>query len=194
MTIEDNTYNVFTAVDKDIHRPKRKLIGKAVMDRSIRLFEPTLLEQVDIYLRQLLRRSRVSEPVDMTLYSRCLSLDIVGKLAFGYDLELLTSEENRFIMNAIGFGHWRANVFYHVPWMAMIWPTKLLDYVFYEAREKYFRLIETMVQSRISKEKNAIHDLYSIVADDLPVDPENLRRGDLWAEAVFFLSAGPSLP
>ncbi|KAI1100847.1 cytochrome P450 [Jackrogersella minutella] len=187
---KDKVFNVLNAIDKNIHRSKRQLVGQAVADRSIRQFEPTMMVQIDTCLRQILESSKDSTAVDITEKSRHLGLDIVGHLAFGYDLRVQTEEENRFIMKALTFGNFRSNIYLQLPILTKLYVNKIFDYIFYEAREKYYRLLETMIRTRLAQEKQAKRDLYYFIADSVEADPESLRGGDLWMEALFFLVAG----
>lgn len=50
-------------------------------------------------------------------------------------------------------------------------------------------MMERIVTARMSEEKHARHDLYSIVADALDAKSGGLRQSELWAEANFFLTA-----
>lgn len=50
---QPDQHNIFTTTDKDEHRPKRKLTSQVLSDQSMRAFEPTLADQVDVFLRQL---------------------------------------------------------------------------------------------------------------------------------------------
>ncbi|CAJ2504137.1 Uu.00g115310.m01.CDS01 [Anthostomella pinea] len=185
-TARNNVFNVFNALDRDLHRQKRRLVGLAVSERSMRAFEPTLMSHVDICLSQMLESSRNSSSVDMTAKARHPGLDIVGQLAFGYDLRIQTSEENRFMMKAMTFGNYRGNVYQHLHWRSKLYPTPILDKVFYEAREKYYPLLETMISTRVAQDKHAKHDLFSFVAESVKSTD---RGGDLWQEALFFILA-----
>ncbi|KAI0154614.1 cytochrome P450 [Xylariaceae sp. FL1272] len=50
-------------------------------DRSMRLFEPTLLEHIDVFLKLLLKSSKTQSHVEMTSSSQYLGFDIIGSLA-----------------------------------------------------------------------------------------------------------------
>ncbi|KAI0141770.1 cytochrome P450 [Xylariaceae sp. FL1272] len=186
VTTRNNVFNVFSAIDNQLHRQKRQIIGQALTDRSIRSFEPTLLEKLDITLQQILESTRTYSPVDITKQSRNLALDIVGQLAFGYDLNIQTTEDNHFVLKGMTFGNFRGNVYQHLPSLSKLYIDKIGDRVFYEARERYFRLMDKMISSRVSQEKDAKHDFYSFVADSFK---NNGRGGNLWLEAIFFLVA-----
>lgn len=45
----NSTFNIFNALDKDIHRRKRRLVGHAIIERAMRSFEATMTQQIDIF-------------------------------------------------------------------------------------------------------------------------------------------------
>ncbi|KAI0503176.1 hypothetical protein F5B22DRAFT_630221 [Xylaria bambusicola] len=53
----------------------------------MRDFEPMMMEQVDIYIQQLIVLSRGSKPVNMSDRCKYFGIDVIGYLAFGYDLK-----------------------------------------------------------------------------------------------------------
>ncbi|KAI0388594.1 cytochrome P450 [Xylariaceae sp. FL0594] len=176
VTTRNNVFNGLTALDNAVHSHKRRIIGQAVSDRALRAFEPA------IHLA-----AQASSPVDMTELSRRLAIDVIGQLSFGYDLNMQTSDENRFMMKALTFGNYRGNIYAHLPSLSKLYVDKIGDNLFYEAREKYFRLLYKMTTSRTNQEKDAKQDFYSFVADSFK---DTGRGGDLWIEAIFFVVAG----
>lgn len=191
-TTKNNVVNVFTALDNDVHRSKRGLIGQALTDRALKRFEPVMMDQINLYLGHIQDASRTATPVNMTETSRYLSLDIVGQLAFGYDLGVQKRDDNRYIMGAMYFGNYRGNIYHHLFFLSRLYVNKIFDYMFYQAREKYWRLVESMIQKRMGEDRHAKPDLYSFLADAMTADPDSLRGGALWMEALFFLAAGMS--
>ena len=183
-------WNIFTAAEKNFHRGRRQLIGQVISERSMRVFEPTIIKQIDTFIQNVLRESQKSSPVNMTTYTRRLGLNIAGLLAFGYDLRLQTEEQNRFMQTVLDGGGWVSSVFLQFPparktklGLVLLWPLR-------NVRENYLRLMETMILDRTAKPKDAEHDLYSFVADALGNEEGALRQGEIWAEANLFLSAG----
>lgn len=83
LTITPGKPSTFNTIDKRKHRVKRKVVGQAVNDKAMRAFEPTMLEQVDIFIEQLLASAHDCSPVNMTERCKWLGMDIVGLLAFG---------------------------------------------------------------------------------------------------------------
>ncbi|KAI1208484.1 cytochrome P450 [Annulohypoxylon truncatum] len=183
-----NVFNLFNAIDRDLHRIKRKLVGAAVSERAMRTFEPTLSNQVDVFVKQLL--SPPDAPINMTERSKRLGLDIVGHLSFGYDLRLQTEETNRFLVNAIQLGNYRSNLNMQFPFIHKAHLHNAIGRFFYPSWDEFTRLLQTMIGTRLSQDKDAQPDFYSYVSDALAAESEEARQLDLWTEAMFFTIAG----
>ncbi|KAI1413499.1 cytochrome P450 [Hypoxylon sp. FL1857] len=182
-------YSIWNALDRDLHRRKRKLVGRATTDASMRGFEPSMVEQVDIFIRQLGRLRH--KPIDMKTRCSYLSFDIIGLLSFGYSLHLQTKEDNQFLVEQLARNNHRMNVYMQIPIIPRRKLHVFINRLFPQEREKTARLIETMIRSRMAEDVNAKRDLYSFVAEAVNAkDDEGLRIGDLWYEAFFFIIAG----
>ncbi|KAI1769883.1 cytochrome P450 [Hypoxylon cercidicola] len=183
---------IFTAQDRQVHRVRRQLIGRALSDRSMHIFEPTMLGQVDLLVRHIFRstqRSR-STTINMTERARLLGFDLAGLLAFGYNLNLQTREDNSFVLAMLEAGFFWSSVFIHWPLTRRFSIALAALKVFRKLRSQYLSLIEHIISSRTKQDKNAQHDLYSIVADELDSsEPDGIRESELWAEATVFLPA-----
>ncbi|KAI1397272.1 cytochrome P450 [Hypoxylon fuscum] len=188
-SVRNNVDNVFTARNKDVHRAKRKMIAPALSERAVKSFEPTVEDHITVYLKQILEASRTSRPVNMTERVKYLALDIVTKLSFGYPFDTQTKEENRFVSKALAFGLYRGNVWHHVYFLSRLWVYRVFDWVLFSAREKYSRLLEKMIRSRVAQGPNGERDFYSFISE-LGTDSDNVRKGELWWEAHFLVVAG----
>ncbi|KAF1973921.1 cytochrome P450 [Bimuria novae-zelandiae CBS 107.79] len=210
--IRSDLYSVFNCLDKRLHKIKRRMISKALSEQKMRQFEPLMREHIDMFLKQLLRASRNNEPVDMSDRCKRLGVDIIGRFAFGYRLELQTSNSTQTITHTIYYLHT-----YHPPaysnkndffvpgligasymknvrmqWLGVRWfVVELLFPSLYALRLKYFYLLKKMVKDRLAEGKTANEDLFSYVMD--AKDPETgtkMRLGELVSEATFFFPAG----
>ncbi|KAI1264045.1 cytochrome P450 [Xylariaceae sp. FL1019] len=182
--------NVFNTRDKNVHRFKRRIIGQALSDQSMRAFEPTLLEQVDVFLKVLLDSQ--SSPVNISPAVRHLGLDVIGQLGFGYDLKLQTDDSHRFLKDGVMFSNFRINLVFQLPALLGFRPDLIASKLPNSIRAKLLNTVEKMVRSRLAEPLDAKHDLLSFAADKLgsSSDGSDVREGDLWPEAVFFFGAG----
>ncbi|KAH7063494.1 cytochrome P450 [Macrophomina phaseolina] len=190
-------YNIFTAVDKAIHRHKRKVISQGFSDQCIRDFEPTILSHVDLFLKRLCTSKDPStgadwsSPFNMTDCCRHLGYDIMGEFGFGQTFHLQTSDENRFLIDAVTATSHKAGVYVQYPELQKL----RLEALFYrrglEMRRKYLELMSNLVKSRLAAGKSSRNDLFSFIVD--AKDPETgvgFSEDELWAESRFLLIAG----
>jgi hypothetical protein len=127
-------------MDKQTHRMKRRLIGNVLSERSMKIFEPTMLKQIDIYILSLLKSSKSRSPVNMTERAKFLSLDIIALLAFGYDLRLQTNAGNRHIVGELKLGNYRLNLYMQYPLLAKL-KLEVIVFLFkMMQKENYIRL------------------------------------------------------
>ncbi|KAI1635000.1 cytochrome P450 [Biscogniauxia mediterranea] len=182
-------HSTWNSLDRDMHRQKRKLVGRATTEASMRSFEPTMIEQVDLFIQNIARSK--SQPIDVKNRCSYLSFDIAGLLSFGYALRLQTDEKNRFLVENLAQSNRRMNVFMQIPIIPRYRLQTYINLLFRRKIERTAGLIETMIRSRMAQDTHAKRDLYSFVADTMHTnDGKDFRLGDLWYEAVFFIIAG----
>ena len=191
--IKSDTYSIFNCLDKDLHRIKRRMISKALSEQKMRRFEPILLTHIKTFLRLLLLASRGGELANMSDRCKRLSLEVIGKFGFGYDLNLQTEDTNAFVLKGLEGSSYRNNVYIQAPgvkWMGV----EFLFPALFKLRMKYFFLLKRLVKERLAEDKDAKEDLFSYVVD--AKDPETgtrIRMSELWSEATFFFPAGTTL-
>jgi cytochrome P450 len=168
------------------------MVGAALTERATRSFEPTLMEQVDVYLKLLLQTSRESQPINVTERAKWLALDVVGKLSFGYQLEAQTREDNRFVSSALAFGIYRGNLWHYFYFTSKVYFYRLFDWIFFDSRERYFGLLEKMITSRVEQGADGHRDFYSFISEMNQETGNDIRKGELWGEANLLLIAGQS--
>ncbi|KAK6836176.1 cytochrome P450 [Apiospora arundinis] len=188
MMTRNGVYSVFNTLDRDLHRYKRQIAGQAFSPRSIRSFEPALQSQVDAYLEQILGSS--GQPVNMIEKPGHLAADVFGQLALGYELATQTREENRFLPKFMKFSFFLASITHHIPPFYRVHTNWVFDYIFYNTREKFNRLLTKMVRSRLAMDTHAVPDFFSFVSEKLPSEAAKTRDSAIWEEALVFLAGG----
>lgn len=186
-TAKDYRANLLTDRDPKSHSARRRLIGQAITERTMRSFAPTMIEQIDHYLALILASPGA---VNMTERTRLLAMDVVGRLAFGYDLGMQKRPDNHFVIKTMGWSHHRFNIYHHLYFLSRIEPTQLINYLQKETRGKYWNLLQTMIKTRMAQDKYQQADLYSFIVDEMDAQPDTLNAGTMWAEAHFFMAAG----
>lgn len=180
--------SIFNVIDKTQHRRKRKIMGPALTERSMRAFEPEMQAQIDIFLRVLLDSSRHGSVINMSELCQHLGIDIIGQLSFGYPFGLQTHEKYRFLSRVIDDMSWRVNVYMHFPALGP------LEYVLLVLGMwdvlKLSDMVSTMIKTRTQEAIDAHHDLYSMVAEHIGKGEQGLYDGELWPDAMLFIMAG----
>ncbi|KAI2470909.1 cytochrome P450 [Annulohypoxylon bovei var. microspora] len=183
------SHNTWNSLDINMHRQRRKLTGPAVNERSMRAFEPTMMNEVDTFIKQIALSQEC--PIDMKKRCDYLGMDVVCLLSFGFAIHSQTDEKYRFLPEEISAGNRRLHACMQVPIIAKHRLQVPINTIFYKSREKVFRLLEVMIKTRMTQDQRAKHDLYSFVADALKTEEgKSLRVNDIWMEAILFLVAG----
>lgn len=194
MAPSPGVYNVFSAVDKSVHRHKRKVISQGLSDQSLRAFEPMALKEVDIFVEKLLKTTADqvwSAPIDMTQCCKYIGYNIMGLFGFGQSFNLQEKTDNHFLMDAVLATSKKAAVHIHYPALAKLQLEKLLARKTMEMRDKYLKLMAYLVKSRLEAGKNAHNDLFSFLIDAKdPETGEGFTKSELWTESRFLLIAG----
>jgi cytochrome P450 len=180
---------VFNALERDVHRTRRKLISSSVTDAAMRQFEPIMHEQIAVYLRHILKASQAKEHVELSDRIRLLGSDIVGFLAFGFPLNSQTDPRYRWLPSAITFGNGISNVKMQFPFLSNSLLKLLTDLLTHTELRKFYKMLDLMISTRLSQDKYAHKDLYARVVDEID-KTTNVRMSDVWAEAMFFFPAG----
>ncbi|KAI0882848.1 cytochrome P450 [Annulohypoxylon maeteangense] len=178
--------NIFGTLDRERHRQKRKVYGQVLSDRSLRIFDPIMSKEIDVFLRLLLRTS--SETMNMTPLCERLTTDVAGQLAFGQPLNTLTAAKNRIFPRAMISMNGLVNIFMAWPAVSNTWP--IIRRLNRKNGESFSGTLRGIIQGRTALAKDAKHDFYSIVTTDDNLEGEGLRHSELWAEASFILPAG----
>ncbi|KAI1405733.1 cytochrome P450 [Hypoxylon fuscum] len=187
---DKNQPTTFSTIDAEAHRQRRKLISQPISQRAMRLFEPAMLGQIDIFLRQIYASSE--SVVNMTDRCQWLGLDIIGLLAFGYRLNLQTEKEYRFIPRAFADIKSGINVFMQFPALSTFAP--LITPFTEPEKGKLLNMVYMMMLARAAQDKDAEKDFYSYTKGNLDFGPDYFEYGEFMAEAAFFVTAGGTPP
>ncbi|CAJ2503002.1 Uu.00g103960.m01.CDS01 [Anthostomella pinea] len=178
------SFFAFNPIDKNMHRSKRRIVIQALTDRAMREFEPIMTQEVQTFLRQLLK----SGPIDMTEKCKRLALDIAGLLAYGHPLKLQTEETNRFMTSPLQARDFRVNLYLQFQLITQLGIQLLVELPFFRTQRRWLNLVRPLIYARIAEDRRAKVDLYSFAYDTL--NEEGRKSNELWGEAFFFLMAG----
>lgn len=187
-------FNVFTSIDKDMHRFKRRVLGHGFADQRIRDFEPQIVELAQTFLKRLLpdgTQNDWSETRNMTELCRHYSYDVMGSFGFGQSFRLQESDENRFLIDAVTATINKAGAYVLYPGLQKLHLELLFYYSGMKMRQKYLNLMAHLVKTRLAMGKNERQDLFSYLVDARDEETgKGFTEAELWAESRFLLIAG----
>lgn len=182
--------NLLTTLDKTLHRQKRKVIAPVVSERSMRVFEPEMVKQVDSFLVQLMRSQ--GETVDVSHRCERLGVDIIGQLAFGYPLNTQADPTHRVVIEGLKRRSARNQMYFWWSRLRAIEPV-LFGKSKAHLEEGFHRSLMTMMNSRMALPKDAKHDFWALASGEMiasgSAEPGLIGK-ELWMEAIFFVAAG----
>lgn len=147
-----------------------------------------MIAQIDVFLRLLLKSCQNDEVIDMTERTKHLATDVIGHLAFGYAFNTQNEDRHRFLPNLINGMSWRINTY--MSFTAVAFLEQFLALLGIREILKFGDVVKTMIKTRMAEAKDAHNDLYSYVADDIGKGPQGFYYGELWPEAILFITAG----
>ncbi|KAH9904867.1 cytochrome P450 [Xylariomycetidae sp. FL2044] len=177
---------LFSTSDKGKYRAKRRMVGQAVTDKSMRAFEPIMTEQIDVFLEQL----RTPGPVNLTTACKRLTLDVATLLAFGTPVHLQTQPKNRIMLSGLAWRTFHVYLYMQIPLILNLRLQILLENVRRLQHTKFWLLIRDMAQSRHKIEREEKTDFYSFAAHTIDEKSKVTGIMQFWTEAFFLLIAG----
>lgn len=188
--------NIFNEPDRELHRKKRKTIGFGISERAMRAFEPEMANKVDIFLGQLLKANQNEAAVNMTPCCERLGVDIIGQLAFGFELNSQRDPTHRPVSAGLRARSRLGSLYMAWPSLRYLDPiiTRLLPVRYKKDMQNLYKSLRTMIGARMALPKDAKADFYSRVSGDIAPGDPGLATKDLWAEAILIVAAGLSIP
>ncbi|PVH93502.1 cytochrome P450 [Periconia macrospinosa] len=184
-------YSVFTAHDKRVHSHKRKLVGKAISEKSMREFEPIMVHHVNVLMQQL-EWSRQNEAfTDMTTYIKRFGFDVVSDLGFGESLNLQTDPKYRFIMWWMQIFEVRNNTALQAP--TFVWTGVDIPLFFLKLfrGNKFLQMIQGLTNRRQERGIKSRDDFFAYMMDSKnPITGKDTSMKEFLEEALFFFPAG----
>lgn len=190
-----NVQSIFSAIDERTHRVQQDLIRYALDGRAVKVFEPVILTQVDIYLKHLFECSQGPEPrvINMTDRFNYLTLDVVCLLVFGRSLDTQTAPEFRFVKDEILAENYFRNLKLQFPILTQLGIARLWRFVRdVRGRQNYRKLEEKLVNSYAIQYEPKNTDLYSTIARSMNTKrvQNHTQIRTSWAQVFPFLSMG----
>jgi len=94
-------WSIVSAIPRDIHARKRRVLSHAFSDKAIRNMEAFILPQVRKFCELLAESGKKGIVNNISQMSNYMSFDIMGDLCFGKTFSMQTREDNRFVTELI---------------------------------------------------------------------------------------------
>lgn len=162
----------------------------------MRVFEPDMAQEVDVFLGQLLKSSQNGEIMDMTPSCDHLGMDIVGQLAFGFELNSQRDPTHRPVSEGIKARGKLGSLYMAWPALRHLNPavSALSSAQSKKDLKGLYNSLRTMIGTRMALPKDAKHDFYSHVSGGVVPGEPGLEAKDLWSEAILIVGAGKRVP
>lgn len=193
------TSNTLTVVDKDAHRQRRKSLAPAFSEHALRSFEPIILQNVDILLKETIRATEGSQNGGwsdaLNMIDRCkyFTLDVMTAFGFGQTLHAQTQRRNRGILLGMRTGSMLSGICAQYPHLrhckAII--ERLIRSSNTWTRERFAGLMRQIVKTRLGETHDAKQDLLSFIMRSKENTIGNgLTLEELWMESRMLMLAG----
>lgn len=94
--------NLASTTDKVVHARKRRIISHAMSEASIRSYEPTIIDKIDLFCKRVSDASTFGGSYkNMSRWFSYLTYDIMGQLTFSQSYDMLTKDDHHFIQPLI---------------------------------------------------------------------------------------------
>ncbi|KAI9812638.1 MAG: hypothetical protein M1827_004627 [Pycnora praestabilis] len=196
MVPEKGAWSTLTMIDKHMHRPRRKMMSKALSDDALKVYEPEMVEHVNILLGLLGEGQRSdgwSSPKDMSAICMRLTLDVMCDFGFGQKVGLQTDRSLDYIPKALQNYSWRMGIYEQYPQLASLGVEKCASCFSYglELKEKFQNWSENFASNVLTRDGSKQQGQFSIIRDSKDaITGKGLSDLQLWAEGSFMMLAG----
>ncbi|KAK0617473.1 cytochrome P450 monooxygenase [Immersiella caudata] len=146
--------NIASATDLTVHSRKKRLMSHAFSDAALRSYENTVLAKIQLLCRQLPDPAAFGgEYKNMARWLAYLTYDIMGKLTFSHEYNMLTSDDGHFIQPVIDTFQHGQIILGAVPWVEQWGLAPLLFVNVMSAIGRFQAYVDRQVSQRIADEE-----------------------------------------
>ncbi|KAI0481175.1 cytochrome P450 [Xylariaceae sp. FL0804] len=180
---------LFNTIDPVLHNGKRRLVGRALAQKSVQAFEPVVIRLIDVFIDQIAQHHQNGgSTINLTRRTKYLSIDIMGQFLFGYPLNLQTETSHRVLSYS------RANFFLNVgmqlPFLGNMRISALQFIWSAISRKPYLETLEKVIAACLSQGQHVKRDLrFMSSTSTMPENDDEWIR-DVRSEATWHVLAG----
>ncbi|BCS28412.1 cytochrome P450 [Aspergillus puulaauensis] len=185
--------NLASTTDKTVHARKRRIISHAMSEAAIRSYEPTILNKIQLFCKNLSDPSTFGGSYkNMSRWFSYLTYDIMGQLTFSQSYDMLTKDDHHFIQPLID-SYQHSQVILGTEPKLDQWGLAPLFLLKIMAENKKFRqYVDNQVNNRIALEKagRGPPDIFKLLLEHKDKETgESMGFKELSDEAVVLIIA-----
>ncbi|PYH98064.1 cytochrome P450 [Aspergillus ellipticus CBS 707.79] len=185
--------NTLTLIDKKAHGRKRRIISQGLSDAALRRYQPAILKHINELCTVLTGKAPGEWSIahNVAHYFNFLTFDIMSDVLFGEHYNMVTNDENRYVVKAIEDSNVRTSVLAQAPILAFRrWDRKLFAESIL-ARNKFIQFVNALLQRRFKAAKSARQDVFTFLLDAKdPETQQSLSLAEIGAETTTLVVAG----
>lgn len=199
-----NSISIFSAVDKDVHAHKRRVMLHAFSEQAVREIQPHILTVIRVWCAMLGDRlhpeneppqQQWASPKDMRFWSAYVIFDALGELLLGESFNTTLRNDNRFFLSLMASNARFINITGQMPILGRLNLSTFLTRAHKERRAKQFAFLRVQLKKRLAfgSESKGRRDIihYLQQAKD-PETGQGYSEMELMGETALLLGAGES--
>ncbi|KAI9699564.1 MAG: hypothetical protein M1820_007062 [Bogoriella megaspora] len=198
-----NSLSIFSAVEKDVHARKRRVMVHAFSEEAVREAQPYIVSVSRTWCAALGDRLEAgtapppgqwSTPKNMQYWSAYVIFDALGELLLGESFKTTTQNENRFFLDLMASNSRFINLTGQMPLLGRFnLSSALFRNAHGERRKKQFAFLRNQLQRRLalgSKGKDRKDTIHYLQRAKDPETGQGYSEKELMGEAALLLGAG----
>ena len=196
--------NIFSAIDRNVHSRKRRVMSQAFSNQALRGMEPHILSAIQDWCAALgdkhpNEQAQVassslaawSQPKDMVHWSSCVIFDALGEICFGKTFNTSLSDTNHFFFPMMALNVRIMNICGQMPILRHLGFEKYLRSGTVADRKRQIDFSQQQLRSRLAAEPTQRRDIiyYLRQARD-PETKQGYSETELMSEVIMLLGAG----
>ena len=201
------SWSTHSAIDKNLHARKRRVLSQAFSDSAMRGLQPHILQVIETFccaiggyppgtdLEKEKKHDGWSKPRDMASWANYMSYDVLGDICYGASFDTLTREDNRFAIKLVQTSSRFHYLTAQMPVLKKLGLDRLLFGDMRKQRQRFMaysraRLTERM---KLGVDNDRRDFFYYLLKARDPETGQGFGTQELWGESNVLLIAGTSL-
>lgn len=199
---QKDAFSTHSAIDKDAHARKRRVISHAFSESAIKTMEKYILAHVRTFCDRLGERGVVkregseqsswSNPQNVSNWCDYITFDILGDLCFGKAFDMLERPDNRFAVELIGNAAQRHLICGCFPMLHELHLDKVLFHKIAAGRSRYMKYSKSQAveRTKLGMDVDRKDFFYYLLNAKDPETGKGFSMSELWGESNLLLIAG----